>query len=255
MIRLIDVKKVYDNGTEALKGISFSIEDGEFAFLVGPSGSGKSTVIKLLTGEIVPTSGRVMVNGFSMGRISDKQIPYMRRTIGVIFQDFRLITNKTVWDNLSLAMRAVGASPREIKARIPYVLELVGLKGKEQSLPDQLSGGEQQRVAIARALVNNPSTIVADEPTGNLDQRTGDSVAELLLELNRTLGMTLVIVTHNREMAGTLGRCLELRSGELYEEMRTRAAGAGADRLRRGQGKHQPSRQRQQQHHQQRQHQ
>ena len=165
MIRLIDVKKVYDNGTEALKGISFSIEDGEFAFLVGPSGSGKSTVIKLLTGEIVPTSGRVMVNGFSMGRISDKQIPYMRRTIGVIFQDFRLITNKTVWDNLSLAMRAVGASPREIKARIPYVLELVGLKGKEQSLPDQLSGGEQQRVAIARALVNNPSTIVADEPT------------------------------------------------------------------------------------------
>ena len=154
MIRLIDVKKVYDNGTEALKGISFSIEDGEFAFLVGPSGSGKSTVIKLLTGEIVPTSGRVMVNGFSMGRISDKQIPYMRRTIGVIFQDFRLITNKTVWDNLSLAMRAVGASPREIKARIPYVLELVGLKGKEQSLPDQLSGGEQQRVAIARALIN-----------------------------------------------------------------------------------------------------
>ena len=169
MIRLIDVKKVYDNGTEALKGISFAIEDGEFAFLVGPSGSGKSTIIKLLTGEIVPTSGRVMVNGFSMGRISDRQIPYMRRTIGVIFQDFRLIMNKTVWDNLSLAMRAVGASPKEIKNRIPYVLELVGLKGKEQNYPDQLSGGEQQRVAIARALVNNPSTIVADEPTGNLD--------------------------------------------------------------------------------------
>ena len=166
MIRLIDVKKVYDNGTEALKGISFTIEDGDFAFLVGPSGSGKSTIIKLLTGEIVPTSGRVMVNGFSMGRISDRQIPYMRRTIGVIFQDFRLIMNKTVWENLSLAMRAVGASPREIKNRIPYVLELVGLKGKEQSFPDQLSGGEQQRVAIARALVNNPSTIVADEPTG-----------------------------------------------------------------------------------------
>ena len=157
MIRLIDVKKVYDNGTEALKGISFAIEDGEFAFLVGPSGSGKSTIIKLLTGEIVPTSGRVMVNGFSMGRISDRQIPYMRRTIGVIFQDFRLIMNKTVWDNLSLAMRAVGASPKEIKNRIPYVLELVGLKGKEQNYPDQLSGGEQQRVAIARALVNNPS--------------------------------------------------------------------------------------------------
>ena len=130
MIRLIDVKKVYDNGTEALKGISFTIEDGDFVFLVGPSGSGKSTIIKLLTGEIVPTAGRVMVNGFSMGRISDKQIPYMRRTIGVIFQDFRLITGKTVRENLSLAMCAVGAGPREIKNRIPYVLELVGLENK-----------------------------------------------------------------------------------------------------------------------------
>ena len=163
MIRLKDVVKTYDNGTEALRGISFTIEDGEFVFLVGPSGSGKSTIIKLLTGEILPTEGRVMINGFSMSRISDKQIPYMRRTIGVIFQDFRLIGKKTVYDNLSLAMRAVGASPREIKNRIPYVLDLVGLAGKGQRYPDELSGGEQQRVAIARALVNNPSTIVADE--------------------------------------------------------------------------------------------
>ena len=193
----IDVKKVYDNGTEALKGISFAIEDGEFAFLVGPSGSGKSTIIKLLTGEIVPTSGRVMVNGFSMGRISDRQIPYMRRTIGVIFQDFRLIMNKTVWDNLSLAMRAVGASPKEIKNRIPYVLELVGLKGKEQNYPDQLSGGEQQRVAIARALVNNPSTIVADEPTGNLDPNRSLEIMTLLERIN-ALGTTVVVVTHER---------------------------------------------------------
>ena len=197
MIRLIDVKKVYDNGTEALKGISFTIEDGDFAFLVGPSGSGKSTIIKLLTGEIVPTSGRVMVNGFSMGRISDRQIPYMRRTIGVIFQDFRLIMNKTVWENLSLAMRAVGASPREIKNRIPYVLELVGLKGKEQSFPDQLSGGEQNRVAIARALVNNPSTIVADEPTGNLDPNRSLEIMTLLERIN-ALGTTVVVVTHER---------------------------------------------------------
>ena len=132
MIRLKDVVKTYDNGTEALRGISFTIEDGEFVFLVGPSGSGKSTIIKLLTGEILPTEGRVMINGFSMSRISDKQIPYMRRTIGVIFQDFRLIGKKTVYDNLSLAMRAVGASPREIKNRIPYVLDLVGLAGKGQ---------------------------------------------------------------------------------------------------------------------------
>ena len=169
MIRLKDVEKTYENGTEALQGISFTIEDGEFVFLVGPSGSGKSTIIKLLTGEVIPTAGRVMVNGFSMSRISDRQIPYMRRTIGVIFQDFRLIPKKTVFDNLSLAMRAVGATPRDIRTRIPYVLELVGLKGMEDRYPAELSGGEQQRVAIARALVNNPSTIVADEPTGNLD--------------------------------------------------------------------------------------
>ena len=169
MIRLKDVVKTYDNGTEALRGISFTIEDGEFVFLVGPSGSGKSTIIKLLTGEILPTEGRVMINGFSMSRISDKQIPYMRRTIGVIFQDFRLIGKKTVYDNLSLAMRAVGASPREIKNRIPYVLDLVGLAGKGQRYPDELSGGEQQRVAIARAL-----------------------------ERINALGTTVVVVTHEK---------------------------------------------------------
>ena len=197
MIRLIDVKKQYENGTEALKGISFSIEDGEFVFLVGPSGSGKSTIIKLLTGEIVPTSGRVMVNGFSMGYISDKQIPLMRRTIGVIFQDFRLIASKTVWENLSLAMRAIGASPKEIKRRVPYVLELVGLTGKDNRYPDELSGGEQQRVAIARALVNNPSTIVADEPTGNLDPNRSMEIMVLLERIN-ALGTTVVVVTHEK---------------------------------------------------------
>ena len=164
MIRLTNVEKTYDNGTHALNGISFEIQDGEFVFLVGPSGSGKSTIIKLLTGELVPSRGRVMINGFSMSNITQRQIPLMRRTIGVIFQDFRLIGNKTVYDNLSLAMRAVGASAREIKTRIPYVLGLVGLDGKGRRFPDELSGGEQQRVAIARALVNNPSTIVADEP-------------------------------------------------------------------------------------------
>ena len=215
MIRLIDVKKVYDNGTEALKGISFAIEDGEFAFLVGPSGSGKSTIIKLLTGEIVPTSGRVMVNGFSMGRISDRQIPYMRRTIGVIFQDFRLILNKTVWDNLSLAMRAVGASPKEIKNRIPYVLELVGLKGKEQNYPDQLSGGEQQRVAIARALAKNPKLMLCDEPTGALDYNTGKSVLKLLQDCSRINGMTVVIITHNQALTDMADRVISVKSGTI----------------------------------------
>ena len=199
MIRLKDVEKTYENGTEALQGISFTIEDGEFVFLVGPSGSGKSTIIKLLTGEVIPTAGRVMVNGFSMSRISDRQIPYMRRTIGVIFQDFRLIGNKTVYDNLSLAMRAVGASAREIKTRIPYVLGLVGLDGKGRRFPDELSGGEQQRVAIARALVNNPSTIVADEPTGNLDPARSLEIMTLLERIN-ALGTTVVVVTHEKSL-------------------------------------------------------
>ena len=199
MIRLKDVEKTYENGTEALQGISFTIEDGEFVFLVGPSGSGKSTIIKLLTGEVIPTAGRVMVNGFSMSRISDRQIPYMRRTIGVIFQDFRLIPKKTVFDNLSLAMRAVGATPRDIRTRIPYVLELVGLKGMEDRYPDELSGGEQQRVAIARALVNNPSTIVADEPTGNLDPNRSLEIMTLLERIT-ALGTTVVVVTHERDL-------------------------------------------------------
>ena len=199
MIRLKDVEKTYENGTEALQGISFTIEDGEFVFLVGPSGSGKSTIIKLLTGEVIPTAGRVMVNGFSMSRISDRQIPYMRRTIGVIFQDFRLIPKKTVFDNLSLAMRAVGATPRDIRTRIPYVLELVGLKGMEDRYPDELSGGEQQRVAIAQALVNNPSTIVADEPTGNLDPNRSLEIMTLLERIN-ALGTTVVVVTHERDL-------------------------------------------------------
>ena len=199
MIRLKDVEKTYENGTEALQGISFTIEDGEFVFLVGPSGSGKSTIIKLLTGELVPSRGRVMINGFSMSNITQRQIPLMRRTIGVIFQDFRLIPKKTVFDNLSLAMRAVGATPRDIRTRIPYVLELVGLKGMEDRYPDELSGGEQQRVAIARALVNNPSTIVADEPTGNLDPARSLEIMTLLERIN-ALGTTVVVVTHEKSL-------------------------------------------------------
>ena len=199
MIRLKDAEKTYENGTKALKGVTFQIDDGEFAFLVGPSGSGKSTIIKLLTGEVLPTGGRVMLNGYAMGNIAKKQIPYMRRTVGVIFQDFRLIEKKTVFDNLALAMRVVGASTKEIQMRIPYVLELVGLSGKENSYPDQLSGGEQQRVAIARALVNNPSTIVADEPTGNLDPAKSLEIMTLLERIN-ALGTTVIVVTHERDL-------------------------------------------------------
>ena len=214
MIRLTNVEKTYDNGTHALNGISFEIQDGEFVFLVGPSGSGKSTIIKLLTGELVPSRGRVMINGFSMSNITQRQIPLMRRTIGVIFQDFRLIGNKTVYDNLSLAMRAVGASAREIKTRIPYVLGLVGLDGKGRRFPDELSGGEQQRVAIARALVNNPSTIVADEPTGNLDPARSLEIMTLLERIN-ALGTTVIVVTHERGLVNHFNKRIILLNDGL----------------------------------------
>ncbi len=199
MIRLSDVVKEYESGTTALKGISLRIEDGEFVFLVGPSGSGKSTIIKLLTGEITPTSGQIAVNGFSLTNIAERQIPLLRRSIGVIFQDFRLIEKKTVYENLSFAMRAVGAPPREIKKRIPYVLELVGLEEKTDRYPNELSGGEQQRVAIARALINNPSTIIADEPTGNLDPARSLEIMRLLERINQ-LGTTMVVVTHEKDL-------------------------------------------------------
>ena len=199
MIRLSDVVKEYESGTTALKGISLRIEDGEFVFLVGPSGSGKSTIIKLLTGEIVPTSGQIAVNGFSLTNIAERQIPLLRRSVGVIFQDFRLIEKKTVYENLGFAMRAVGSSPREIKKRIPYVLELVGLEEKTDRYPNELSGGEQQRVAIARALINNPSTIIADEPTGNLDPARSLEIMRLLERINQ-LGTTMVVVTHEKDL-------------------------------------------------------
>ena len=199
MIRLKDVEMEYPNGTRAIRGISAAIEDGEFVFLVGPSGSGKSTIIKMLTGEEVPTAGRIMINGFSVSNIAERQVPMMRRTLGVIFQDFRLIEKKTVYENLSFAMRAVGSSPREAKKRIPYVLKLVGLDGKANQFPNQLSGGEQQRVAIARALVNNPYTIIADEPTGNLDPARSLEIMMLLERINQ-LGTTVLVVTHEKDL-------------------------------------------------------
>ena len=199
MIEFNDVVKNYSPDTQALRGISMQIEDGEFAFLVGPSGSGKSTIIKLITGELKPTSGSVHVNGYSLERIRKREIPYLRRTVGVVFQDFRLITTKTVYENLAFAMRAVGAHRREIKERIPYILELVGMEDKANRHPNELSGGEQQRLAIARALVNNPSTIIADEPTGNLDPALALEIMLLLQEINN-LGTTVLVVTHAQEL-------------------------------------------------------
>ena len=195
MIEFIDVVKSYSVGNKALRGVSMQIEDGEFAFLVGPSGSGKSTIIKLITGELKPTSGSVHVNGYSLERIRRREIPHLRRTVGVVFQDFRLIENRTVYDNVAFAMRVVGATNREIRERVPYVLELVGLETNSRRLPGELSGGEQQRLAIARALVNNPSTIIADEPTGNLDPARSLEIMTLLKEINN-LGTTMLVVTH-----------------------------------------------------------
>ena len=218
MIRLTDVVKEYANGTRALNGLNLEIQDGEFVFLVGPSGSGKSTVIKLLTGEVVPTEGRVMVNGFSLTNIAEWQVPYMRRTLGVIFQDFRLIEKKTVYDNMLFAMRVVGATPKEIKKRIPYVLRLVGLENKQSRLPNELSGGEQQRVAIARALVNNPSTIIADEPTGNLDPARSLEIMTLLKRINE-LGTTVLVVTHEKDLVNRFDeRVVMLDRGRIISD-------------------------------------
>ena len=199
MIEFIDVVKSYTVGNTALQGVTMQIEDGEFVFLVGPSGSGKSTILKLITGELKPTSGSVHVNGYSLERIRRREVPYLRRTVGVVFQDFRLIESKTVYDNVAFAMRVIGASAREIRERVPYVLELVGLDNKSQRHPNELSGGEQQRLAIARALVNNPSTIIADEPTGNLDPARSLEIMTLLQEINN-LGTTVLVVTHEMNL-------------------------------------------------------
>jgi len=217
MIKLTDVFKVYANGTKALKGVTFALEKGEFAFLVGPSGSGKSTIIKLLTGEIAATDGNVIVNGYDMERIKLRKLPYLRRTIGVIFQDFRLIEKKTVFENVAFAMRVVGASNKEIRKRVSYVLELVGLESKVKAKPPELSGGEQQRVAVARALVNNPSLIIADEPTGNLDSKNGKEVMNLLTELNAE-GTTVIMVTHSQHDAGYAARIINLFDGEIVAQ-------------------------------------
>ena len=205
MIRLKDVEMEYPNGTRAIRGISTTIEDGEFVFLVGPSGSGKSTIIKMLTGEEIPTAGRIMINGFSVNNIAERQIPMMRRTLGIIFQDFRLIEKKTVYENLEFVMRAVGMPMKEIKNRIAYVLLLVGLEQKAESYPNELSGGEQQRGAIARALVNNPSTIIADEPTGNLDPERSMEIMTLLVKINQ-LGTTVLVVTHEKDLVNKFGK-------------------------------------------------
>lgn len=218
MIEFTNVVKAYHTGNKALKGISMHINDGEFVFLVGPSGSGKSTIIKLITGEIQPTEGNVLVNQFHLESIRSREIPYLRRTVGVVFQDFRLIANKTVYENIAFAMRVIGAREKEIRSRVPYVLELVGLENKGRRHPGELSGGEQQRVAIARALVNNPNTIIADEPTGNLDPERSLELMSLLVKINE-LGTTVVVVTHEKDLVDRFGkRVVTIESGHVIND-------------------------------------
>jgi len=218
MIEFTDVVKSYTEGNKALNGVSMQIEDGEFVFLVGPSGSGKSTIIKLITGELRPSSGTVHVNGYSLEHIRKREVPFLRRTVGVVFQDFRLIPNMTVYENVAFAMRVIGAREREIRERVPYVLQLVGMEDKARRFPGTLSGGEQQRLAIARALVNNPSTIIADEPTGNLDPARSLEIMSLLQEINN-LGTTLLVVTHEKDLVERLGkRVIAIDDGRVISD-------------------------------------
>lgn len=220
MIRFIDVYKVYENGTNALKGINLTIEDGEFVFIKGASGAGKSTMIKLLMHEEAPTSGEVIINNFNMTTLKRHEIPYLRRTMGVVFQDFRLIPNMTVYENVAFAMRVIGCSNGEIRRRTPYVLSLVGLAKKAKCRPAELSGGEQQRVSLARALVNNPSFIIADEPTGNIDPEMSFEIMELLDEINRR-GTTIVMVTHDMTLVERYSyhRVVTIDSGTVSEDL------------------------------------
>lgn len=205
MIEFRDVHKTYETGVEALKGVNIKIDDGEFVFIVGASGAGKSTFMKLITREEVATSGEVVVNNFKMSKLKRRQIPYLRRSMGIVFQDFRLINTMTVFDNVAFAMRVVGASHRDIRRRVPYILGLVGLQSKAKNYPLELSGGEQQRVGLARALVNNPSLIIADEPTGNIDPELSYEIMELLTEINRR-GTTILVVTHDHDLVESFQR-------------------------------------------------
>ena len=219
MVQMNDVRKIYSSsGTVALDGIDLTINEGEFVFLVGPSGSGKTTLMKLITGEIRADEGSVIVNDFDMRRIKRRKLPKMRRTLGVVFQDYRLIENMNVYDNVAFAMRVVGASAREIRKRVPYVLELVGLEGREKRLPTQISGGEQQRVAIARALVNNPRMLVADEPTGNLDPVRSLELMLLFEKINE-MGTTVLVVTHEKELVNAFSkRVITIDGGHLISD-------------------------------------
>lgn len=213
-----DVWKTYPDGSHALRGVSVQIDKDEFVYVVGPSGAGKSTFMKLIYREEIPTKGQIVVSGFNIGKLKQRKIPFVRRNIGVVFQDFRLLPKLTAYENVAFAMEVIEAPPKVIKRRVPEVLELVGLKHKASSLPAQLSGGEQQRIAIARAIVNNPSVIVADEPTGNLDPENSWGIMKLLEEINYR-GTTIVMATHNKDIVNAMRkRVIAIEHGHIVRD-------------------------------------
>lgn len=218
MISFFNVSKVYPNGVKALQGVSLQIDKGEFVFIVGPSGAGKSTLIKLIFREELPTKGQIYISGRSILRMKRRDVPFLRRQIGMVFQDFRLLPDRTVYENVAFAMQVVGAKRSEIKKRVPEVLKMVGLEKRMDDYPLQLSGGEQQRTAIARALVNNPSTIIADEPTGNLDINTSWEIMECFQEINDK-GTTIIIATHAKEIVDSMRqRVIALERGKIVRD-------------------------------------
>ena len=217
MIEFRNVSKTYDTGTKAVKNANFVIEKGEFAFLVGSSGSGKSTLIKLILKEEEPTSGNIIINGKDTTFLKQSRVPYLRRSMGVVFQDFRLLPDKTVYDNVAYAMYIVRATPRHIRRQVPMVLSLVGLSGKAKMYPNELSGGEQQRVSIARAIAKNPKLLLCDEPTGALDYKTGKEVLKLLQDMARKNNMTVIIITHNQAITPMADRIIKMKSGQIEQ--------------------------------------
>ena len=218
MITFENVSKIYDNGYGALKGVSFHINKGEFVFFVGSSAAGKSTIIKLMMKEESATGGNIIINDIDVNDLRHKEIPYFRRTLGVVFQDFRLLPNKNVQENVAFAMYIVKATPRHIRRQVPMVLSLVGLSGKAKMYPNELSGGEQQRVALARALVNNPSMLIADEPTGNLDPETAWDIMTLLDDINKR-GTTIVVATHAKDIVDKMKkRVIQIDNGEIVRD-------------------------------------
>lgn len=218
MIKFSGVSKEYKNGVNALSNINVHIGKGEFVYLVGSSGAGKSTMIKLLLKEEEPTSGRIFLKGNEITKVKNRRIPYIRRDIGVVFQDFRLLPNKTVYENVAFAMEILGTHPKDIRRRIPMILSMVDLSRKASSYPEQLSGGEQQRVSIARAIVNNPPVLIADEPTGNLDPETALEIMKALMDINAR-GTTILMATHAREIVNNMRkRVLALEHGKLVRD-------------------------------------